>query len=106
MQQWSVGEVGEKSLMPLIKDIVKFDFQHHAEIQACDLLAEIDKLDLLLNYINSSTYQRVCLYLMSCTKYVDDVESRKITKMVCEQYLKYGEYSRYFLTQMLSLNED
>lgn len=53
---------------------------------------EIDKLDLLTKYIDKSIYRRVCLYLTSCSKYVEELESEKIMKFVADQYLKHGEY--------------
>lgn len=36
--------------------------KHNAEIQACDLLMEIDRLDLL--QVDKSNYLKVCLYLI------------------------------------------
>jgi 26S proteasome regulatory subunit N1 len=37
---------------------------HNAEADACDLLMEIEQVELLLNYVEKETYQRVCLYLL------------------------------------------
>jgi 26S proteasome regulatory subunit N1 len=36
---------------------------HNAEAEACDLLMEIERLDLLEQYVDESAYPRVCLYL-------------------------------------------
>ncbi|XP_050297790.1 26S proteasome non-ATPase regulatory subunit 2-like isoform X2 [Anthonomus grandis grandis] len=96
VQQWVISNCGtsDKMLMPLINDIIKFNCEHHAEIQACDLLMEIDQLSLLPTYIGSNTYQRMCYYLISCARYVDDMERDKIMTLTYEQYLKFDEYSR------------
>lgn len=51
-------------LLPLVRDVISFDMKHSAEIQACDLLMEIDKLDLLTQHMEDSNYPRVCLYLI------------------------------------------
>lgn len=51
-------------LLPLVRDVVAFDMQHSAEIQACDLLMEIDRLDLLSQHMDQSNYPRVCHYLI------------------------------------------
>ena len=37
--------------------------RHNAEIDACDLAMEIERLDLLEEYVDKNTYNRVCLYL-------------------------------------------
>lgn len=52
---------------------------HNAEAEACDLLMEIERLDLLDEYVDEDVYQRVCLYL---TRYVMLVRFNLIDKMV------------------------
>lgn len=44
----------------IIKSIVAFDMEHNAEIKACNLLMEIDKLDLM--EVDKSNYLKVCIY--------------------------------------------
>lgn len=93
VEEWStVSDTTE--LLSLIKDIITFDCHYHAEIQACDMLMEIDKLELLPDHIDSSTYARICLYLTSCVKYVDSVEGLKILKLVAKQYIRFGENTK------------
>lgn len=53
----------EEPLMPLIESIIKFDMKHNAEIQACDLLMEIDHLSIIERHMDKSNYLRVCLYI-------------------------------------------
>lgn len=93
-------------LMPLIKDIMDFNCHHHAEIQGCDLLMEIDQLNLLPQYITEETYERMCLYLTSCTKYVDVLEANKIMNLVAEQYMKFDIYSRALIIALQSCNKE
>ena len=50
-------------LIDLAKVIIPYDMEHNAEIDACDLAMEIERLDLLEEYVDKNTYQRVCLYL-------------------------------------------
>lgn len=61
-EDWNVDNM--ETLLPLVKDVVSFDMKHSAEIQACDLLMEIDRLDLLTQHMDQSNYPRVCLYLI------------------------------------------
>lgn len=100
VDQWSSCQKTSTMLMPLVQDIVKYDCAHHAELQACDLLMEIDKLEILPPHIQKDTYQRICLYLASCAKYVDDVEAAKIMELVSGQYLKFGEYAKALVLYM------
>lgn len=61
-EEWNVENMD--TLLPLVRDVIAFDMQHSAEIQACDLLMEIDRLDLLTQHMDQSNYPRVCHYLI------------------------------------------
>lgn len=56
------GAVKEK-LIQLARQIVPYNMKHNAEAEACDLLMEIERLDLLEQYVDENVYARVCLYL-------------------------------------------
>lgn len=51
------------NLILLTKQIIPYNMAHNAEAEACDLLMEIERLDLLNDYVDEDVYQRVCLYL-------------------------------------------
>ena len=53
-------------LLELAKEIVAFYMAHNAEADACDLLMEIEHVELLMDFVEKETYQRVCLYLLGC----------------------------------------
>ncbi|KAJ8936002.1 hypothetical protein NQ318_009682, partial [Aromia moschata] len=103
---YNTCEISKKMLMPLVNDIIHFNCNHHAEIQACDLLMEIDMLQMLPKYMAKNTYQRMCMYLSSCSKYVDEMERSKIMKLTCEQYLRFDEYSRSLITAIQMNDND
>ncbi|CAB4037408.1 26S proteasome non-ATPase regulatory subunit 2 [Paramuricea clavata] len=65
---------------------------HNAETDACDLLMEIDRLDYLLDVVESSTYQRVCIYLTSCVSYVPEPDDMKLLKTSLEIYRKFERH--------------
>lgn len=50
-------------LVSLAKEIIPYNMLHNAETEACDLLMEIEQLDLLDHYVDENSFQRVCLYL-------------------------------------------
>ena len=56
------GEVVD-DLVALAKEIIPYNMQHNAETEACDLLMEIEQLELLEQYVDQNSFQRVCLYL-------------------------------------------
>lgn len=51
-----------------------YNMKHNAEPEAVDLLMEIEQLDTIVNYTLEINYERVCLYLLSCTSYAADPE--------------------------------
>ena len=51
------------NLLKQVQEIVPYLMGHNAEAEACDLLMEIEKLDLVEKHVDESTYSRVCLYL-------------------------------------------
>ncbi|CAG5116596.1 unnamed protein product [Candidula unifasciata] len=79
-------------LVALAKDIVPYHMSHNAEAEACDLLMEIERLDLLQDYVDESAYARVCLYLTSCVPYVPDPENTVLLKCAVNLYRKFKQY--------------
>ncbi|KAI8488617.1 26S proteasome non-ATPase regulatory subunit 2 [Branchiostoma belcheri] len=91
-------EVGEDDtsrrdqLITLAKEIVPYNMQHNAEADACDLLMEIERLDLLENYVDESMYQRVCLYLTRCVEYVPEPEDAVLLRTALNIFRKFNRY--------------
>lgn len=81
-----------KKLIGLVHEIVPYNMAHNAETEACDLLMEIERLDLLEQYVDESAYQRVCLYLTSCVPYVADPENRTLLQEASKLYTKFNQY--------------
>uniref|UniRef100_A0A8D9BU46 26S proteasome non-ATPase regulatory subunit 2 n=1 Tax=Cacopsylla melanoneura TaxID=428564 RepID=A0A8D9BU46_9HEMI len=104
-EEWSTNKYEKAQLLELIEDMIQFDMKHNAEIQACDLLMEIDHLELLDKHMDATNYPRVCLYLSNCAVYVEEPERSVITNGVLQNYLKFKEYPRA-LTLALQLNDE
>ncbi|XP_052227644.1 26S proteasome non-ATPase regulatory subunit 2-like [Dreissena polymorpha] len=79
-------------LLTMAKEIVPYHMAHNAEAEGCDLLMEIERLDLLQDYVDESAYNRVCLYLTSCVAYVPDPENVTLLKTAVELYRKFKQY--------------
>eukprot|EP01156_Anaeramoeba_ignava_P001963 Anaeramoba_ignava/a217208_301.p1 GENE.a217208_301~~a217208_301.p1 ORF type:complete len:916 (+),score=284.33 a217208_301:268-2748(+) len=80
-------------LEALIEIIVKFNMEHNAEPDACDLLMETEKIPLLIPYANDHNFTRVCIYLLSCSQYVPEPEDSEILKVVLQIYLKMNQFT-------------
>ncbi|KAB7504021.1 26S proteasome non-ATPase regulatory subunit 2 [Armadillidium nasatum] len=81
----------------LIKEahlIVPYQMEHNAEAEACDLLMEMELLNLLTetDYVDADSYQRVCLYLTSCVPYVPDPENTNLLHTSLKLYRKFKQY--------------
>ncbi|KAG7208331.1 hypothetical protein KM043_014567 [Ampulex compressa] len=85
-------EATSKKLIALVHEIVPYNMAHNAETEACDLLMEIERLDLLEQNVDESAYQRVCLYLTSCVPYVADAENTNLLHTAAKLYWKFGQY--------------
>ncbi|XP_063990576.1 26S proteasome non-ATPase regulatory subunit 2 [Diachasmimorpha longicaudata] len=86
------AETNTDKLITLVQEIVPYNMKHNAETEACDLLMEIEKLDLLEDYVDESAYQRVCLYLTSCVPYVADPENTTLLRAAWALYRKYRQF--------------
>ena len=63
-EQWSEESSPEAILMDLVRKLSVFCLEHSAESEACDMLMEIEKIDLLLELVAEDVHERVCLYLI------------------------------------------
>uniref|UniRef100_A0A672IJY6 26S proteasome non-ATPase regulatory subunit 2 n=1 Tax=Salarias fasciatus TaxID=181472 RepID=A0A672IJY6_SALFA len=59
-KEWQEVEENDKTqqetLLKLVKEIVPYNMAHNAEHEACDLLMEIEKLEMLEDYIDENAY--------------------------------------------------
>ena len=80
-------------LMQLVEVIIPYYMKNHEEPESVDLLMEVEALDKLMIFSNESNYERVCLYLLSCSSYAADPEEmHKAYKTAFQIYLKHKKY--------------
>ncbi len=63
-EQWVTESSPETSLLPLVRKLAVFCLEHSAESEACDMLMEIEKIDMMLELVSEDVHERVCLYLV------------------------------------------
>ncbi|CAI4221042.1 unnamed protein product [Auanema sp. JU1783] len=86
------GKIRREELTAMAREIVEHNMKHNAEVEACDLLIEIEKLELLLEYVHDVDHPRVCLYLLSCAPLTPDPDNIILIRCAKDIYLKFERY--------------
>jgi len=94
----------KEQLLHLVKEIIPSQMKHHAESEACDLLMEVEKLELLEQYVDKNSFGRVCLYLTSCVPYVPDPENTNLLKTALSIFRKFDQFP-HAIRLALQLND-
>ena len=63
---------------------------HNAEIDACDLLYELQEIESIIPLVDKDSYQRVCLYLQSTLPYILSTEQPTVVDLLITLYKKFG----------------
>eukprot|EP00934_Nitzschia_sp_Nitz4_P005542 Nitzschia sp. Nitz4//scaffold121_size67750//27128//30079//NITZ4_006066-RA/size67750-augustus-gene-0.128-mRNA-1//-1//CDS//3329534345//5532//frame0 len=93
-------------LLKMVNAIVPFHLTHNAEAEAVDLLIEVQRLKLLLEFdsIDENNYQRICLYLIKTASYMSDPED--LQEMFDTAYGIYKKQNQYFDALLVALRMD
>lgn len=79
-------------LLKLVDQIVPYFVKSNAEPEACDLLLEVERLEKIVPFCDKVNYNRVCLYLISSSKYFLDPENVIMLKLVHQILLSQEKY--------------
>ncbi|KAJ2579514.1 proteasome regulatory particle base subunit, partial [Coemansia sp. RSA 1836] len=60
-------EESTAELLAIAKEVVPFFLKHNADADAVDLLEELGHHELIADYVTKETFERVCLYMISCS---------------------------------------
>ncbi|TPX40116.1 hypothetical protein SeMB42_g01547 [Synchytrium endobioticum] len=93
-------ELPTHDILTLALELTPFFLKHNAEADACDLLLELESLDVLPNYVDKDTYQRVCLYILSCVPYVAPPDDMAILKTAHTIYRTMQQYPQAIQVSM------
>jgi 26S proteasome regulatory subunit N1 len=100
------SEQFRERLEELVEQIIPYNMAHNAEAEACDLLMEIEKLNMLEKYVDESAYPRVCLYMQSCVPYVPDPENVSLLKCALNLSKKFNQYTQAMRLALMINNLD
>lgn len=96
--QRTENEEGVDDLVALSLKIVPYFLKHNAEADAVDLLLEIESIEKLPQYVDSTVQARVCLYMVSCVPLLAPPDDLAMLHTAYNIYLAHGQ-----LTQALAL---
>ncbi len=94
----------KENLIKLVQEIVPSQMKHHAEAEACDLLMEVERLDLLDKHVDKASFNRVCLYLTSCVPFVPEPENTNLLKTALNIFRRFEQFP-HALRLALQLND-
>lgn len=94
-QEWNDGkwELARDGMLKLSTQIVDFFMHHNAEPEACDLLMEIEQLELIDTIVDEISYEKICLYLTSCVPFVAEPEDSNLLRTAIRLYRKFDRPS-------------
>ncbi|WFD34708.1 proteasome regulatory particle base subunit [Malassezia cuniculi] len=79
-------------LLGLALQVVEFSMAHHGEIDAVDLLLELEAVDQLPRFVEKDTYERVCIYLLSCVNLLVPPDDILFLRTAHEIYRKHHRH--------------
>jgi|Transcript_83238 26S proteasome regulatory subunit N1 len=94
-----------EELLALVDEIVPFNMKHNAEVDAIDLLCEVDRIGMITNLCDDTTFSRVCLYLLGLSSFAATHEDKvKYLQVSYDLYLSHKEFPNA-LRVALKLND-
>ena len=94
-----------KALNDLALHIVPYFLKHNAEADAVDLLLEIENIEKLSQFVDESTYQRVCLYMVSCVPFLAPPDDSSFLHTAYAIYLSHNQLTQA-VTLAMKLDDD
>ncbi|OTF72916.1 hypothetical protein BLA29_004597, partial [Euroglyphus maynei] len=96
-----------KTLLNLIRECSVYFIRQNAEIEACDLLLEVEQLTMLETIIHGQKdlCEKICQYLIASSLYIDETESQNILYTAFSLYLDHRLYIEALFVAILMQNK-
>lgn len=78
-------------LLDLSLRILPYFLKHNAEADAVDLLLEVEAINRLPPFVDSNTFGRVCLYMVSCVPLLAPPDDSAFLHTAYQIYLQHGQ---------------
>ena len=89
-QQRMADDTETQELVDLARTLVPYFLSHNAEADAVDILSELERIEEIPEYLDSNTYSRVCLYMVSMVNLLTYPEDLQFLRTAHDIYKKYN----------------
>jgi 26S proteasome regulatory subunit N1 len=96
-------ETDTNDLLDLAKQLIPFLLSHNAEPDAVDLLSELNSINLLPDYVDENTWERVVAYVVACVPLLTQDDDRDF--LICARTI-YKKYNKIVEAMTLSIRLD
>lgn len=83
-----------QDLVDLALSLIPYFLSHNAEADAVDLLSELEKIEVIPEYLDENTYGRVCLYMVSMVNLLTYPEDQQFLRTAHQIYVRFNELTR------------
>lgn len=83
-----------QDLVDLALSLIPYFLSHNAEADAVDLLSELEKIEVIPEYLDENTYGRVCLYMVSMVNLLTYPEDQQFLCTAHQIYVRFNELTR------------
>ncbi|KAJ2796598.1 proteasome regulatory particle base subunit, partial [Coemansia furcata] len=84
-------EESTETLLTIAKEVVPFFLKHNADADAVDLLEELGHHELIADFVTKETFERVCLYMISCSPLLAPPSDLGFLETARKIYGKFGK---------------
>ena len=89
-QQRMADDIETQELVDLARSLVPYFLSHNAEADAVDILSELERIEEIPEYLDSNTYPRVCLYMVSMVNLLTYPEDQQFLRTAHDIYKQYN----------------
>ncbi|KAJ2381688.1 proteasome regulatory particle base subunit, partial [Coemansia sp. RSA 2559] len=87
-------DASTEQLLKVAQEVIPFFLKHNAEADAVDLLVELEQHELIADYVSKDTFERVCLYMISCSPLLPPPADLGFLETARGIYRKFGKPSQ------------
>lgn len=85
--------ITQDKILQLTDVVIPYFIEHNGETEAVDLLSEIDNIELMSEYADSTNYSRVCKYMVACAPLLPQLEAKDFLSAAYKIFFKNNEFS-------------
>ncbi|KAJ2690686.1 proteasome regulatory particle base subunit [Coemansia sp. RSA 1285] len=94
LEEGAGDDASTEQLLKIALEVVPFFLKHNAEADAVDLLVELEHHALIADYVTKETFERVCLYMISCSPLLPPPTDLGFLETARAIYRKFGKPSQ------------